>query len=293
MHAASTPALRRWSRQARAVVCSSKVLTVSSPPAAGRRSAARRLALGAAKKRTTRTASPQPRRRRAPAPSVRRTGFREAPLDRPRRAVFATVLVRSRGPMGRTPQGTGVQTARVHRSSSEAADKIDRAAEARFPCARMDPSRNTCPTPQTPRPSPPPTPPRRLSRSSIHDLPAHAGNGRRRRRRTGAHGSLRAGRRRVRAVVALQRLLAARRDRPRRCDRGRRRERPRCPRRGSHSDAESSRRSFEHASAGTAGAVKLALAHQDGVLTASGTYLSKNPKGSSGEFKSWSGWVLP
>ena len=56
-------------------------------------------------------------------------------------------------------------------------------------------------------------------------------------------------------------------------------------------DAESSRRSFEHASAGTAGAVKLALAHQDGVLTASGTYLSKNPKGSSGEFKSWSGWA--
>src|SRR5689334_11097811 len=35
------------------------------------------------------------------------------------------------------------------------------------------------------------------------------------------------------------------------------------------SDAESSRKSFAHASAGTAGAVKLALAHQDGVLTAS------------------------
>ena len=57
------------------------------------------------------------------------------------------------------------------------------------------------------------------------------------------------------------------------------------------SDAESSRRSFQHASAGTTGAVKLALAHQDGVLTASGTYLSKNPQGSTAEFKSWSGWA--
>jgi diguanylate cyclase (GGDEF)-like protein len=58
-----------------------------------------------------------------------------------------------------------------------------------------------------------------------------------------------------------------------------------------HSDARDARRSFEHASAGTAGAVKLALAHQDGVLTASGTYLSKNPQGSSAEFKRWSGWA--
>ena len=57
------------------------------------------------------------------------------------------------------------------------------------------------------------------------------------------------------------------------------------------SNAQDARNSFQHASAGTAGAVKLALAHQDGVLTASGTYLSKNPEGSSAEFKRWSGWA--
>ncbi len=57
------------------------------------------------------------------------------------------------------------------------------------------------------------------------------------------------------------------------------------------SNAQDARSSFQHASAGTAGAVKLALAHQDGVLTASGTYLSKNPEGSSAEFKRWSGWA--
>ena len=45
------------------------------------------------------------------------------------------------------------------------------------------------------------------------------------------------------------------------------------------SNADSARTAFQHASTGTAGAVKLALAHQDGVLTASGTYLSKNPAG--------------
>ncbi|HEY7836443.1 MAG TPA: bifunctional diguanylate cyclase/phosphodiesterase [Solirubrobacteraceae bacterium] len=57
------------------------------------------------------------------------------------------------------------------------------------------------------------------------------------------------------------------------------------------SNAESARTAFNHASAGTSGAVKLALAHQDGVLTASGTYLSKNPQGSAAEFKNWSGWA--
>jgi diguanylate cyclase (GGDEF)-like protein len=57
------------------------------------------------------------------------------------------------------------------------------------------------------------------------------------------------------------------------------------------SNADSSRTAFAHASAGTSGAVKLALAHQDGVLTASGTYLSKNPQGSAAEFKNWSGWA--
>jgi len=57
------------------------------------------------------------------------------------------------------------------------------------------------------------------------------------------------------------------------------------------SDADSARTNFQHASAGATGAVKLALAHQNGVLTASGTYLSKNPQGSAAEFKSWSGWA--
>ncbi len=57
------------------------------------------------------------------------------------------------------------------------------------------------------------------------------------------------------------------------------------------SNADSARTAFQHASAGTSGAVKLALAHQDGVLTASGTYLSKNPEGSAAEFKNWSGWA--
>ncbi len=57
------------------------------------------------------------------------------------------------------------------------------------------------------------------------------------------------------------------------------------------SDADSARTNFQHASAGAAGAVKLALAHQDGVLATSGTYLSKNPEGSVAEFKSWSQWA--
>jgi len=57
------------------------------------------------------------------------------------------------------------------------------------------------------------------------------------------------------------------------------------------SDAEDARTSFKHGAAGAAGAVKLALAHQEGVLTASGTYLSRNPGGSTAEFKTWAGWA--
>jgi diguanylate cyclase (GGDEF)-like protein len=57
------------------------------------------------------------------------------------------------------------------------------------------------------------------------------------------------------------------------------------------SDADSARQNFQHASAGAVGSVKLALAHQNGVLTASGTYLSKNPEGSAAEFRTWSGWA--
>ncbi len=57
------------------------------------------------------------------------------------------------------------------------------------------------------------------------------------------------------------------------------------------SDARGERRSFQHQAAGVAGALHLAVAHQEGLATAAGTYLSRNPSGDSEEFKSWVVWA--
>ncbi len=57
------------------------------------------------------------------------------------------------------------------------------------------------------------------------------------------------------------------------------------------SDAQSARRSFTHTAAGVAGAVNLAVAHQEGLATAAGTYLSRNPESSTSEFNSWAHWA--
>jgi diguanylate cyclase (GGDEF)-like protein len=57
------------------------------------------------------------------------------------------------------------------------------------------------------------------------------------------------------------------------------------------SDAEGARRSFAHSADGVAAAVKLAIAHQGGVATSAGTYLSRNPEGSTAEFAAWAKWA--
>ena len=57
------------------------------------------------------------------------------------------------------------------------------------------------------------------------------------------------------------------------------------------SDAEAARRSFAHSADGVAAAVKLAIAHQGGNATAAGTYLSRNPEGSTAEFAAWAKWA--
>jgi len=57
------------------------------------------------------------------------------------------------------------------------------------------------------------------------------------------------------------------------------------------SDATSARHSFTHSAAGVAGAVNLAVAHQEGLATAAGTYLSRNPEGSTAEFNAWAHWA--
>jgi diguanylate cyclase (GGDEF)-like protein len=56
------------------------------------------------------------------------------------------------------------------------------------------------------------------------------------------------------------------------------------------SDAEGARRSFAHSADGVTAAVKPAIAHQDGVATSAGTYLSRNPEGSTAEFAAWAKW---
>jgi diguanylate cyclase (GGDEF)-like protein len=56
------------------------------------------------------------------------------------------------------------------------------------------------------------------------------------------------------------------------------------------SDADGARSSFTHSAAGVAGAVNLAVAHQEGLATAAGTYLSRNPEGSTAEFDAWAHW---
>ena len=56
------------------------------------------------------------------------------------------------------------------------------------------------------------------------------------------------------------------------------------------SDAEGARRSFAHSADGVAAAVNLAIAHQGGVATSAGTYLSRNPEGSTAEFAAWAKW---
>jgi diguanylate cyclase (GGDEF)-like protein len=57
------------------------------------------------------------------------------------------------------------------------------------------------------------------------------------------------------------------------------------------SDAESARHSFTHTAAGVANAVNLAVAHQEGLATAAGTYLSRNAEGSTAEFNAWAHWA--
>ena len=57
------------------------------------------------------------------------------------------------------------------------------------------------------------------------------------------------------------------------------------------SDAQGARRSFSRSAAGAAAAVKLAVAHQEGLATAAGTYLSRNPEGSTAEFNGWAHWA--
>ncbi len=59
------------------------------------------------------------------------------------------------------------------------------------------------------------------------------------------------------------------------------------------SDAESARHSFAHSADGVAAATKLAIAHQQGLATAAGTYLSRNPEGSTAEFDQWATWAKP
>jgi diguanylate cyclase (GGDEF)-like protein len=58
-----------------------------------------------------------------------------------------------------------------------------------------------------------------------------------------------------------------------------------------HHDAQSARRAFSRGAAGTAAAAKLAVAHQEGLTTAAGTYLSRNPESSTSEFDSWTRWA--
>ncbi len=56
------------------------------------------------------------------------------------------------------------------------------------------------------------------------------------------------------------------------------------------SDANGARHAFAHSADGVAAAVNLAVAHQEGLATAAGTYLSRNPEGSTAEFNSWAHW---
>ncbi|MCW3034637.1 MAG: hypothetical protein QOK19_2670 [Solirubrobacteraceae bacterium] len=57
------------------------------------------------------------------------------------------------------------------------------------------------------------------------------------------------------------------------------------------SDADGARRSFSHSAAGVAGALNLAVAHQEALATAAGTYMSRNPEGSTAEFNAWAHWA--
>ncbi|MGO9490604.1 MAG: putative bifunctional diguanylate cyclase/phosphodiesterase [Solirubrobacteraceae bacterium] len=58
-----------------------------------------------------------------------------------------------------------------------------------------------------------------------------------------------------------------------------------------HSDARGARQSFQRSSAGVATAVKLALAHEEDLLTSAGTYLSRNSLGTPAEFSTWVKWA--
>jgi diguanylate cyclase (GGDEF)-like protein len=51
------------------------------------------------------------------------------------------------------------------------------------------------------------------------------------------------------------------------------------------------RAQFERSAASTLAAVKVGLAHQEDLATGAGTYLSRNPEGSSAEFKAWALWA--
>ncbi len=57
------------------------------------------------------------------------------------------------------------------------------------------------------------------------------------------------------------------------------------------SDEQGQQRSFHRTAAAVTAGVKLGLAHEEDLLTSSGTYLSRNSGGTPREFRSWAGWA--
>jgi diguanylate cyclase (GGDEF)-like protein len=57
------------------------------------------------------------------------------------------------------------------------------------------------------------------------------------------------------------------------------------------SDANGARSGFARSASGAGAAVNLAVAHQEGLAIAAGTYLSRNPEGSTAEYDSWAHWA--
>lgn len=57
------------------------------------------------------------------------------------------------------------------------------------------------------------------------------------------------------------------------------------------SDANKTRQSFHQTSAGIASTVKLALQHEEDLLTSAGTYFAGNPRASRAEFAVWTKWA--
>lgn len=58
-----------------------------------------------------------------------------------------------------------------------------------------------------------------------------------------------------------------------------------------HSNATSARKAFQQTSAGITSTVKLALQHEEDLLTSAGTYFAANPGTSRAEFAAWTRWA--